>query len=132
VVDFLNEDWGRQKLQLKNETLTCHVIKEIHKESMRAPKLISCSNTDITMEINLMDISNNAPGAGRPNLVKIGNNARVSGYCSSLHKENKKCFGIEDKSIQKMNEFVMMINYQIQKGIASCLTSNKHTQITCN
>lgn len=142
IVDLLNEDWPVQKAHINGEYGTCKVITETYKESIQSPKVLKCNNENVMLElqggnqvlvslnsqkqisgINLMSLGNHAPGPGKAESVKIGNDGLVSEVCY-LHSvrggPQKKCYPKSDSRIAKMDDFLKTVNYQLQKGIACC------------
>ncbi len=146
IIKFLNEDFATQLDYLHQQPGTCKVITETYRESIQTPIVKSCSPQLLVLElgernqvrihldsrkrmkqIELGNLGRQASDGlrGNPEKIDIGSDGRVSKVCYKTGGRDsiRTCVdrGRKGNELQKMNEFMMSINFQIQKAINSCL-----------
>lgn len=155
VVQFLNEDWDKQKQHLEFETHTCQVLDETYKQSITAPKVLKCGENRVEMqlkggdklsvmldsnqkikEIEMQDLGEHVRTIqhGRVDTVSVGKDGFVSGACFSRSTRgiaSKKCLNGKDEALLPAKELLSSINYQIQKGIACCQKTDSSLSLIC-
>lgn len=162
VVQLLAESPELQLRNISSSGSTCKVVSETYEQSMKAPKILSCSPNQVELQLDNEDkfkveinelgniskvhfqhISNSLSNytLGFPESATIGDDGKITEECFRRLERGtdiRYCLPTTtaDRTVKaimdKTQEVFKALNYQMQKAVDCCLSSGESSQFKCN